>query len=200
MLITCYPLPRRAAWGTARFLLQHQTRWLGNPRLYSARSRKEKKDVDLNRPPRDEHGRIDVSLLVPGSKMVLNPPEQLVFDAAEKKMKKIVETCRHEIKDMEFRASGRVTPELLSPVRVELGGDKPARLDEVATVGVRDGTTLIVTIFDESVCFLTGRSCESTESSDKMLKDIERAIYAAKLPHITPQRVDGRTLRIPVPK
>ena len=92
--------------------------------------------------------------------MILNPPEQMVYDSTEEKMKKVVEALRREIKDMEFRASGRVTPDLLSPVRVEIGGGRLVKLEEVATIGVRDGTTLVVTIFDESVCCV--QNCSSS--------------------------------------
>lgn len=57
---------------------------------------------------------------------------------------------------METRASGRVTPQLLAPVRVKYGGESAdgVRLEEVATVGVRDGSTLIVTVFETDVSVL----------------------------------------------
>ena len=32
------------------------------------------------------------------------------------------------------------------------------------------------------------------------LKYVEQAIYDAKLPSITPQKVDSRTIKIPIPK
>lgn len=32
------------------------------------------------------------------------------------------------------------------------------------------------------------------------MKAVEQAIYAAKLPNIVPQRLDSRTLKIPIPK
>ncbi|KAK0183822.1 ribosome recycling factor domain-containing protein [Armillaria mellea] len=57
------------------------------------------------------------------------------------------------------------------------------KLEQVATVGVRDGSMLVVTVFDED-----------------NLKHVKAAIYDAKLPSITPQRQDTRTLRILVPK
>ena len=59
---------------------------------------------------------------------------------------------RREFAAMEMRASGRVTPDVLSPVRVQLPGAKEAvKLDAVSTVGVREGNTLIVTVFEEQV-------------------------------------------------
>lgn len=93
-------------------------------------------------------------------------------------MKLSVEWLRKDCAEASTRAAGRVTPALLASVRV-LG----QKLEEVATVGVRDGTVLVVTVFDE-----------------EKLKHVEAAIYDAKIPSVTPQRQDARTLRIPVPK
>lgn len=119
-------------------------------RTYASRKR-HGATVDYSRPPRDNSGKIDVSKLVPGSKMKMNPPEQALFESTEVEIKQILELCKRDLKELEFRASGRVTPELLSPVRVQVLGKKPCRLEELATVGVRDGTTLVITVFDESV-------------------------------------------------
>ena len=68
-------------------------------------------------------------------------------------MSAAVEWYRKEVAGLETRASGRVTPALLSPVRVELPGKGKdlARLEDVATVGVRDGSTLVITVFEEHV-------------------------------------------------
>ena len=60
---------------------------------------------------------------------------------------------------MEMQGSGRVTPDVLKPVRVVLpesqsqsdGEVCACALEEVATVGVRDGTTILVTVFAENV-------------------------------------------------
>ncbi|KAK0452149.1 ribosome recycling factor domain-containing protein [Desarmillaria tabescens] len=93
-------------------------------------------------------------------------------------MKASVEWLRRDCADASVRAAGRVTPALLANVRF-----KEQKLEEVATVGVRDGSMLVVTVFDE-----------------ENLKHVEAAIYDAKIPSITPQRQDTRTLRIPVPK
>lgn len=65
-------------------------------------------------------------------------------------MKTAVEWFRKECQGFETRASGRVTPALLSPVRVKLA-EREYRLEEIATVGVRDGSILLVTLFDEKV-------------------------------------------------
>jgi len=33
-----------------------------------------------------------------------------------------------------------------------------------------------------------------------MVKEVERAIYDAKIPHVVPQKHDNRTIKIPIPK
>jgi ribosome recycling factor len=64
-----------------------------------------------------------------------------------------VEWYRKEVAAFETRASGRITPALLAPVRVEAygKGSEAVKLEEVATVGIKDGSLLIVTVFDENV-------------------------------------------------
>ncbi|KAH7924690.1 ribosome recycling factor [Leucogyrophana mollusca] len=124
--------------------------------------------------------------LIPGSKQALtSEPARLEYGKAEAKMGAAVEWYRKEVAALETRASGRVTPALLAPVRVELPGkDKEfVKLEEVATVGVRDGSTLIITVFEEH-----------------MLKAVEQGLYNAKLPSIVPQRQDSQTIKIPIPK
>ncbi|KAG6831866.1 hypothetical protein H0H92_006983 [Tricholoma furcatifolium] len=125
------------------------------------------------------------SSFVPGSKQrIADPTAQEEYAKAEGVMKTAVEWYRKECATLESRASGRVTPALLSPVRVKLPNvDGDMRLEDVATVGVREGSTLIVTAFE-----------------DESMKSIEEAIYAAKLPGVVPQRQDSRTIRIPLPK
>ncbi|KAG6837455.1 hypothetical protein H0H93_008998 [Arthromyces matolae] len=128
-------------------------------------------------------GAKSTSSFVPGSKQpITDPAAQEEYAKAEAAMKNAVEWYRKDCATLESRASGRVTPALLSPVRVKLH-DAEMRLEEVATVGVREGSTLIVTPFQEDT-----------------LKYIEQAIYDAKLPGVTPQRQDSRTIRIPIPK
>jgi ribosome recycling factor len=71
-------------------------------------------------------------------------------------MSAAVEWYRKEVASLETRASGRVTPALLSPVRIELPGKgkELVKLEEVSTIGVRDGSTLIITVFEEHVSTL----------------------------------------------
>ncbi|KAF7969439.1 hypothetical protein HWV62_27333 [Athelia sp. TMB] len=121
--------------------------------------------------------------LVPGSQQKLTDPAAIEeYGKAEQKMTAAVAWYAKEVAQLETRASGRVTPALLAPVRVTLEG-APFRLEDVATVGVREGSTLIVTVFEEN-----------------SMKHVEKALYDAKLPGIAPQRQDSRTIKIPIPK
>ncbi|KAG6917757.1 hypothetical protein DXG01_001162 [Tephrocybe rancida] len=125
------------------------------------------------------------STLVPGSKQpITDVAAQEEYTKAEATMKTAVEWYRKDCATIESRASGRITPALLSPVRVKLPDmDSGMRLEEVATVGVREGSTLLVTPFEEDT-----------------LKFIEQALYDAKISGVVPQRQDSRTIRIPMPK
>ncbi|KZT68887.1 ribosome recycling factor [Daedalea quercina L-15889] len=150
-------------------------------RTYASKRKGEKEPP----PARESKAKISTDALVPGSQQKLAGAE---YDKAEEKMRDIVDRFRKDVAAFELRASGRVTPALLSPVRVAIpetkGGDGRAhRIEELATVGVREGTTLLVTVFDEHT-----------------LKHIESAIFDAKLPGVVPQRIDSRTLKVPMPK
>ncbi|KAF7303654.1 Protein kinase domain-containing protein [Mycena indigotica] len=120
---------------------------------------------------------------VPGSKQpITDEAARAEYEKAEEKMKAAVEWFRKECAGVETRATGRVTPAVLDPVRVKLDG-REVRLVEVATVGVRDGSTLLITIFDE-----------------QNMKQVEKALYDSKIPNIIPQKHDARTIKIPIPK
>ncbi|KAG8896439.1 hypothetical protein FRC01_011815 [Tulasnella sp. 417] len=122
--------------------------------------------------------------LTPASQSKVSPEAKGEVDKASKKMISTVEWYRKEMSLLTNRALGRVTPAILDSVRVHLpDSDVPLKLNEVATVGVKEGTVLVVTAFDEH-----------------NLKAIEKGIYSAEIPHCVPQRADGRTIRIPMPK
>ncbi|KAI0251908.1 ribosome recycling factor [Lactifluus subvellereus] len=129
---------------------------------------------------------IATASLTPGSRQaVADPAAREELARAEARMAAGVEWLRREVAQLEARASGRVTPRLLAPVRVAedaTAADK-VRLEDLATVGVRDGSSLIVTVFDP-----------------QNLKRVQDALYEAKIQGVIPQRVDERTLRIPIPK
>jgi hypothetical protein len=109
---------------------------------------------------------IATTFLTPGSQQTItDPTARDEFERADAKMVACVEWLRREVAQLEARASGRVTPQLLAPVRVSVAasGEKKARLEELATVGVRDGSSLIVTVFDPQVCCLL--CCAPSHSS-----------------------------------
>ncbi|KAI0646440.1 ribosome recycling factor [Trametes meyenii] len=121
--------------------------------------------------------------LIPASQRIVSSEE---YKKTEGKMQTVLEWFRKEVAGLETRATGRVTPALLSLVRVKVPGasdSKGVRLEEVATVGVKEGTTLLVTVFEEHT-----------------LKYVEQGIYEAKIPSVTPQKLDNRTIKIPIPK
>ena len=93
------------------------------------------------------------SNLIPGSQQVLIGEAPAEYEKADAKMKSAVDWFRRECAAMEMQGSGRVTPDVLKPVRVVLPESDGADcgLNEIATVGVRDGTTIIVTVFAENV-------------------------------------------------
>ncbi|KAG5637204.1 hypothetical protein H0H81_005417 [Sphagnurus paluster] len=125
------------------------------------------------------------STLVPGSKQpITDPAAQEEYAKAESSMKASVEWYRKDCATVETRASGRITPALLSHVRVKLpDSDSEVRLEEVATVGVREGSTLLITVFEEDT-----------------MKYVEQALYDSKIAGVVPQRQDNRTIKIPMPK
>jgi ribosome recycling factor len=107
-------------------------------------------------------GAQSANAFVPGSQLVSADPAAIAEHArCGERMAAAVAWYRKEVAGAEARAAGRVTPALLAPVRVVLpGGGEPVRLDEVATVGVREGTTLLITVFEEAVrrprpCYVT---------------------------------------------
>ncbi|KAF9057056.1 ribosome recycling factor domain-containing protein [Panaeolus papilionaceus] len=122
---------------------------------------------------------------VPGSKQPITDEAALKeYEKADTAMRTSVEWFRKECAASETRAHGRITPALLSPVRVKLPDNpKPLRLEEVATVGVREGSTLLVTLFDEHT-----------------VKHVEAALYESGIPGVVPHRQDARTIKIPIPK
>ncbi|GAB1522335.1 hypothetical protein RhiTH_005449 [Rhizoctonia solani] len=111
--------------------------------------------------------------------------EDEIINQASKKMDSTIDWFKRELAQMEARVSGRVVPSLLDPVRVKLkdAGGAAVKLDQVSTVGVRDGNVLVITLFDEA-----------------NMKDVESSIINAQIPNMNPQRADARTLRIVVPK
>ena len=100
----------------------------------------------------EKHGTVTTDQLLPGSQLRISESALDEYRKCEEKMVAVVEWYRKEVAKMENRASGRVTPEILAPVSVKIPGrGHGARIEEVATVGVKDGSVLIVTAFEDSV-------------------------------------------------
>ncbi|KZT55212.1 ribosome recycling factor [Calocera cornea HHB12733] len=166
-------------------------------RHYASKSKSSKHKLPKNAPSRSESSSEDapvtlvmsrhkhhageiVDELVPGK----HGAEDVELTKVETKMKGVVDWYKREVGNMETRGSGRVTPALLDGVRVNLEGGTSGgtRLDEVATVGVREGNVLVVTLFEES----TMKAVKTSLQSDRY--------------NFNPQPVDERTIRIPVPR
>src|ERR1700761_1718602 len=122
---------------------------VSNIRLYASKSKRTNHE-SIKSLERDASGKIDTSKLIPASKMKVDPANQQVYDTTESTMQATSKKIKDEVVEMEMRASGRVTPDLLNPVRVEAKGSL-VKLSDVATIGVRDGNNLIITVFDETV-------------------------------------------------
>lgn len=91
--------------------------------------------------------------LVPGSQQpITDAAAQKEYSKAEEKMKASFEWFRKDCAEAETRSTGRITPAILSPVRVRLpNSEERFRLEDLAIVGVKEGTTLVVTVFEEDV-------------------------------------------------
>ena len=92
------------------------------------------------------------STLVPGSKQpITDPAAQQEYDRADKTMSASVAWFKKECAALETRASGYARPGMISSVRVKIPEQPDMRLEELATIGVRDGTTFLVTLYDAQV-------------------------------------------------
>jgi ribosome recycling factor len=92
------------------------------------------------------------STLVPGSKQpITDPAAQQEYDKADKAMSASVAWFKKECAVLETRASGYARPGMISSVRVKIPEQPDMRLEELATIGVREGTTFLVTLYDPQV-------------------------------------------------
>jgi len=100
-----------------------------------------------------KHGTVTTDQLLPGSQLRIAESALGEYQKCEEKMVAAVEWYRKEVAKMETRVSGRVTPQILAPVSVKIPGRGAGgvKIEEVATVGVRDGSVLVVTAFEDSV-------------------------------------------------
>ncbi|KAG8820112.1 hypothetical protein FRC17_010246 [Serendipita sp. 399] len=109
--------------------------------------------------------------------------------AADEKMNSSIRWFKEQVRNVETRSTGRVVPDILDGVKVSIpmdpdnksSGNMEVGLKEIATVGVKHGNTLVVTVFEEYT-----------------LRAVEKALYDAQLPGLTPNRTDARTILMPV--
>jgi hypothetical protein len=134
-------------------------------RRYASKKAKGKgKDEPSAKPkPRDGGDKYTHSTasLVPGSQKAVSDAAQAEYMKCEERMHAAVEWFRKECASLEGRASGRVTPALLAPIRVSVPGiGEGMKVEELATVGVKDGSMLVVTLFEEGVSALISKGAE----------------------------------------
>lgn len=112
------------------------------------------------------------------------PDEKFNMDTISANMKRAVERCRTTTSHL-VGSFGRADPSLLNSIKVEPKDGGKHSLQEVATIGVRDGM-LIVTAFDPDY-----------------VKAIQQAIYSANLglsPQASTNADEANVVRVAVPK
>lgn len=100
-----------------------------------------------------ETGR-DHNRFVPTSQNAFGETYQTERKDADDRMTASVNWFKAQATAVETRSSGRVTPDILDGIRVNLGqeGMESVKLVDIATVGVKNGNTIVVTVFDQEVC------------------------------------------------
>lgn len=99
-----------------------------------------------------------------------------IRDDAQARMQKSVEALSHAFQKIR---TGRAHPSLLSSITVPYYG-APTPLQQLANVGVEEGRTLVVSVFDS-----------------KLIPEVERAILASDL-GLNPSTA-GAVIRLPLP-
>ena len=95
---------------------------------------------------------------------------------AQARMAKSIDALRHTLTTIR---TGRASPALLDGIKVKAyGTDTP--LNQVASISVSEGRSLVITLFDKN-----------------MIKEVEKSIYASDL-GLTPTTV-GTTIRLNLP-
>jgi ribosome recycling factor len=104
----------------------------------------------------------------------------MINELADKTRKKMEETMNSLKRDMDSISTGRATPNLLDPIKVEVYGNF-SPISQLASISVPEATTLSIQVWDR-----------------ENLRAIEKAIINANL-GFNPM-VDGMTIRIMIPK
>ncbi len=104
----------------------------------------------------------------------------MINELADKTRKKMEDTMNSLKRDMDSISTGRATPSLLDPVKVEVYGQFMP-ISQVASISVPEATTLSIQVWDR-----------------ENLRAVEKAIINSNL-GFNPM-VDGMTIRIMIPK
>ncbi len=104
----------------------------------------------------------------------------MINELADKTRKKMEDTMNSLKRDMDSISTGRATPSLLDPIKVEVYGNF-SPISQVASISVPEATTLSIQVWDR-----------------ENLRAVEKAIINANL-GFNPM-VDGMTIRIMIPK
>ena len=104
----------------------------------------------------------------------------MINELADKTRKKMEDTMNSLKRDMDSISTGRGTPSLLDPIKVEVYGNF-SPISQVASISVPEATTLSIQVWDR-----------------ENLRAVEKAIINANL-GFNPM-VDGMTIRIMIPK
>ncbi|KAG8824659.1 hypothetical protein FRC18_010476 [Serendipita sp. 400] len=169
-------------------------------RLYAKKKDREEDDFHHLKAKRGKHkpdeivveqnNITDPSLkFVPGSLMPHGADYDKEEKAADERMQSSIRWFREQARNVETRSSGRVVPDILDGIKVTIAmdpenksaGNMEVGLKDIATVGVKHGNTLVVSVFEEYT-----------------LRAVEKALYDANLPGLTPNRTDARTILMSV--
>lgn len=94
---------------------------------------------------------------VPSSALPHGPEYDAERRAADEKLQASLRWLKEQARSVEIRSSGRVVPDVLDGVKVLIENEDGSQgnfevgLREVATVGVKNGNVLVVTVFEEHV-------------------------------------------------
>jgi ribosome recycling factor len=138
-------------------------------------AKRKDKDEDNNKPSKSKkakhnaedeivHSRNNINdpslKFVPSSALPYGAEYDVEKRSADEKFQSSLKWLKEQARGVEIRSSGRVVPDILDGVKVmiesEEGGqnDFEVGLKEIATVGVKNGNVLVVTVFEEQVSLL----------------------------------------------
>lgn len=135
-------------------------------------AKRKDKDEDNNKPSKSKKGKHNTEDEVVHSRNNINDPSlrfvptsalpygaeyDVEKRAADEKFQSSLKWLKEQARGVEIRSSGRVVPDILDGIRVSIESEESGEnsfevgLKEVATVGVKNGNVLVVTVFEEQV-------------------------------------------------